>query len=233
LDFGISGWNVNLGAIYTPFEQLNIGAVYKSGFGQDVDLARSRIDSGTTPTSNSASRSSIRLDFPSAFGVGASWRPTPPLTLSADYTRTNWSQGRISNYFTLPSSGPPQDYPSLPYPTLQTEPRQRDTEQIRAGVEFVVIGRRFKWPLRAGYFADRQLFLAFNGQTGAVDSSPVYHGLTLGTGIIVGRLLVDVAYVFEKGSYRDFDPEGNDELPSSNTVRSHRVFLSLIYRHKR
>jgi hypothetical protein len=236
-DLDFAGWNTNLGLIWVPLEQLNVGAVYKTGFTAAVDLKRSRTDFGTVTTSNQYRSSAVSLRFPAAFGIGASWRPTAPLTVSADYTRTNWSDGRINNYFTLPPTGVPAEpedsFDVLPYPALSPVRSQGDTEQFRIGVEYVAIKRALKWPIRIGYFADRQLDMRFNEATEMRDRRPVYDGFTAGTGLIIGRVLLDVAYMFEFGEYRDADTEGVDPLPRSTSVRSHRVFVSLIYRHKR
>ena len=239
--FDFSGWNVNLGGIWSPIEQLNLGAVFKNGFTASVDLARSRIDEPTvnspTATTNSHRRSDVRLDFPAAFGFGASWRPRAQLTLSTDYTRTEWSDGQIRNYFTLPREGTPAVpddlFPSLPYPTLRPSRTQADAEQLRTGLEYVLIKGRVRWPLRVGYFADWQLEKRIDEAVGGVDRRPLYHGFTAGTGLVIGRVLADVAYMFETGTYVDSDIESNDPLPRDYSVRSHRVFVSLIYRHKR
>lgn len=239
-EFAFSGWNFNLGGIWSPIEQLNLGAVYKTAFSADVDLERSRTDAPTpnfpAESSNSHRRTDVRLDFPSAIGLGASWRPLNQLTLSADYTRTNWSQGRIHNYFTLPREGLPAEpedvFPVLPYPTLTPNRSQGDAEQLRAGAEYVVIAGRLKWPFRVGYFADRQLEKRFDDYFGR-ERRPTYHGFTAGSGLVAGRVLFDVAYVYEFGTYRASDVESNDPLPRDTAVRSHRVFVSLIFRDKR
>jgi long-chain fatty acid transport protein len=228
--FGLSGWNVNLGVIYSPVESLNLGAVYKNGFTGNVTLERARQEfdpaSGELLSANWGYRSDVTLDFPAAFGVGASWRPVSPLTLSVDYTRTQWAQGAIHNFFTLPKTGPIATADSLPYPNLKPDQPQSDTEQLRAGVEYVVIAGRLKVPLRTGFFSDRQLFPAPPN-----DAPPTFHGVTGGTGLIVGRLLIDFAYVYEWGSYDDYP--GSDQLQPAVKARSHRVFVSLIYRRKR
>jgi hypothetical protein len=232
--FRFSGWNVHLGLIWSPWQSLNVGAVFKTGFTADVTLERSRIDffeapDGTqTQTTNAYARDDLRLDFPGAAGVGASWRPRSNLTLSLDYTRTHWSTGQIHNFFTLPRTEVDQEppvprfpkdfFPVLPYPTLD-DPDQQDSSQLRAGVEYVVIWKRLKWPVRAGYFGDDQYFRAVGGP-------PRFRGLTVGTGLIVGPALLDVAYVRETGSYTSVDGLRHD-------VVSNRVYASLIYRHRR
>ncbi len=169
-DYELSGWNANVGVIWEPFESLNLGVVGKTPFTADVSLRRERTDfspSGSTFTRNSAGpRDDVRLDLPGAIGVGASWRPLGQLTLSADYTRTFWSRARIRNFFTLAPTPEgeeplaPEDsgdfFPILPYPTFTV--RAFDAEQIRAGVEYVLIHDRVRWPIRAGYFRNRQTF---------------------------------------------------------------------------
>jgi opacity protein-like surface antigen len=231
--FTFSGWNLNLGAIWSPVESLNLGAVYKSGFTADVTLSRERLDIVTPVTTNAATSDDVRVDFPAAFGVGASWRPTSPLTVSADYTLTQWSKGKIYNYFTLPQTGEPLPpdhvFPELTYPNLGAP--QSDTEQLRVGAEYVVLKTRVKWPLRAGYFLDRQLFRVLN------DETPTLHGFTVGTGLIFGRMLLDVAYVFQSGCYLEpvesVDPELPPPDPNQSKLRSQRLFISLIYRHRK
>jgi hypothetical protein len=147
------------------------------------------------------------------------------MTVSADYTRTFWSNGRIHDFFILPAQEPgkedppPTVYADLPYPTLD-DARQFDTTQLRLGVEYVVLGTRVKVPLRAGVFTNRQYFADGNGDP------PLFTGFSLGTGLILGPLMFDVAYVREQNTYPD--PEGT---AGRVTTVFQRVFVSLIYRH--
>jgi long-subunit fatty acid transport protein len=222
-----SGINFNLGAIWTPTESLNVGLVGKTPFTAILGLRRFRRDtrfenSGTTVTENRAERSDVLLDLPGAVGVGLSWRPTSPLTFSADYTRTFWSQGRIRNFFILNQApSPPLDYRELPYPTIE-DPDQTDTEQIRLGLEAVAIAGRVRVPIRAGLFWDRQYFRAESATGGP---PPRFEGFTLGTGVSVGSVLLDVAYVRERGHFLSAE----EQILVS--TRFSRVFASIIYRH--
>jgi long-subunit fatty acid transport protein len=237
-DFRLSAQNANVGAIFAPSEKLNLGVVVKTGFRGNVTLRRERqdvvkADPQDRVTSNDHTRFDVGLDFPSSLGVGASLRPWSAVTASVDYTRSFWSRGQIHNFFTLPTQQLPEEtvppdgpdfFPDdpvtgngLPYPSL-IDAQQQDTEQIRAGLEYVVIRGRLRLPLRIGYFNDRQYFRSISGH------APRFDGLTGGAGIVVGRILLDVAYVYEHGHYVDVDMH-------SVRVRSHRVFASLIYRH--
>jgi long-subunit fatty acid transport protein len=240
LDYDLSGWNVNLGLMWTPQESLNLGLVAKTPFTGSLTLRRDRTDffcerdcgPNDTPvlitTINGAESDDLSLDFPAALGVGASWRPRSNLTLSVDYTRTLWSEGRIHNFFTVPptppvpaSAAPPEPvvFSDLPYPTL-VDFDQEDTYQLRMGAEYVIIASHLKVPLRAGYFLDRQYFRAGDG------SAPVFDGFTVGAGILAGPFLFDVAFVHESGTYLDSgEPQGR----AFTTFQ--RVFVSLMYRH--
>jgi hypothetical protein len=122
----------------------------------------------------------------------------------------------------------------LPYPTLDSSVAQDDTEQIRAGLEYVVIRGRLKLPVRVGYFNDRQYFRAIrkyvtlgDGSVAPQTRAPSFDAVTAGAGIILGRFLLDAAYVYEHGRYID--------LQTTHPIRvtSNRVFASLIYRHGR
>jgi len=227
-DYDFSGWNFNLGLVWSPHANLNLGLVYKSAFTADVQLNKSRTDLTVPPSTNQANslQNPITLDFPAAIGMGASWRPRSRLTISADYTRTAWSEGEIHNYFTLPAGAPgpgtPTTYPSLPYPSLDTNPArpQHDTVQIRGGAEFVFIFGRVKVPVRAGAFSDRQYFQASDG------TPPHFTGLTAGTGIVIGPVLLDVAFIKEWGDYRDADA-------AAVSVDAKRLVGSVIFRFPR
>ena len=99
--------------------------------------------------------------------------------------------------------------------------------QLRVGAEYVVLGRRLKVPLRAGFFTDKQYFFDFRGR------APKFRGYTVGLGVAAGPLLLDVAYLRETGSYLDpeADPEDPEARGAERSTRFNRVFISIIYRH--
>jgi hypothetical protein len=230
-DYDFSAWNLNLGLMWSPHTDFNLGLVYKSAFTADVQLNKTRHDLGVPSSDNQASStdpgmSPITLDFPAAIGVGGSWRPRSRLTLSADYTRSFWSKGVIRNFFSLPQARPgpgtPTTYPSLPYPSLSSQP-QHDTVQVRGGVEFVFIFGRVKLPVRAGGFSDRQYVEALDG------TPPHFTGLTAGTGVVIGPVLLDVAFIRERGNYL----AGTTPPGTAVSVKSRRLVGSMIIRFPR
>jgi long-subunit fatty acid transport protein len=261
LDFRPNGWSFNFGAIVSPVESLNLGVVYKTPFTADVRLDKARQDywvargSLLEVTRNAYASDDVRLEFPSSFGFGISWRPIDTLTLSADVTQTSWSEARIQNYFDLPKTPatsedgtpgtppPPNVYTNFQYPTLKAVPNtddpedparllgQQDAQQIRVGAEWVLIWGRIKLPLRAGYFNDRQITPNPGGDT------PRFNGFTLGTGLLLGPFVIDVAYVHESGAYTTIPDSGDFDVPPEvtpgpvrNVLKTDRVFASLIFR---
>lgn len=225
VNFSLSGWNANLGVIWSPRADLNLAFSGRTPFTGRVALDRTRIDfphrDRPETTTNGFSSDGVRLDFPGAFGAGVSWRPRSTLTLSADYTRTYWSGASIHDFFTLPIAGLPRQpddlFDELPYPGLESS--QTDTEQLRLGFECVLLGRLVNVPLRVGLFTDRQYFRAADG------SIPRFFGFTVGAGVLVGPLLFDVAYLYEDGYY-----SGSPGTQAG--VRIRRFYASLIYRHQ-
>jgi hypothetical protein len=246
LDFRPRGWSANLGLIWSPIESLNVAGVFKTPFTAKVSLDKRRRDSWAFSgqideiTENAYSSDAVRLEFPSSFGFGASCRLRNTLTISSDYTRTSWSEAQIFNYFELPFTPPTGGVPSpppplvfdvVPYPTVRSS--QGNAEQIRVGIEYVLIKGRLKIPLRAGYFNDRQIAPNLAG------GAPRFNGATVGTGIILGSLLLDVAYLYEFGEYyltaegtSGLEPDQPPQVapPVRNSLNTQRLFASLIFR---
>jgi hypothetical protein len=241
LDFRPRGWSFNFGAIWSPSETLNLGLVAKTPISVGVELSKRRTDTWASDgetTHNAFTSDDVTLDLPSAVGFGISWRLRDTLTLSADFTQTRWSKAVIYNYFELTvtprgadaSPPPPNVFDELPYPTIDSE--QVDAQQFRVGVEWVVISSpRLKIPVRGGYFNDRQITAYPDGAV------PRYNGVTVGTGLILGSLLLDVAYVLEFGSDvvrvdvpSETTSNAFEQVPVRYSLRTQRFFASLIYR---
>jgi long-subunit fatty acid transport protein len=259
LDFRPDGWTFNFGVMVSPVEAVNLAVVYKTPLKADVRLDKARRDYWVTSgvleevTRNAFVSEDVRLELPTSLGFGVSWRPRDTLTLSADLTRTTWSDARIFDYFDLTVRPRGVDVPPAPdvsaqlqYPTRLRVPDpsnpddparllgQQDAEQIRVGVEWVLIKGSLKVPLRAGYFNDRQIT---PNPTGDI---PRFNGFTVGTGLILGSMLLDVAYVHEFGEYSvaaegaaggGFDqPTAQPPPPVRNALKTNRFFASIIYR---
>ncbi|MEO8360767.1 MAG: hypothetical protein ABI672_12120 [Vicinamibacteria bacterium] len=242
-DWDLSGKNVNLGVIFTPIPDLNFGAVLKTPFEANVRLRKSRIDfdaktvdvNGVLVPVTNQKTADVKIKFPRVYGFGTSYRIRNTITLSADFTRTDWSKATISDFFSLGRLKTEDDtssrtefdiYPSLPFPALEESARgQVDTNQFRFGAEWVLrlgaSGNKLL-PLRAGFFRDGQPFTVQLKRPQPFDPAiigpndpqpPIIHqtfsGVTAGVGITVGGVLLDLAYVRESGSVRaaSFTPD--------------------------
>lgn len=260
----ISGTNSNLGAIFIPTPKLNLGAVLKTPFRADVRLTKVREDQTNRPgpdtgrrplaDSNYASSDDVSIRFPRVYGVGASYRATNTVTISADFTRTAWSRSTIDGFFSLarrprtavaeplPPGGvdPLIDrYGTLPFPAVEEGANgQADTNQFRIGAEWVLrLGQsgNVLIPLRAGFFRDQQpVVIRLNDATTGQplpQEQPTFSGLTAGLGMTVGGVLFDVAYIRERG---DVDAarrnDGKNVADATRSIRYNRLFASIMVR---
>lgn len=245
----ISGTNFNFGLLFTPTPKLNLGGVLKTPFRAGVNLTKSRTDVvDEVPGAGRQDpirRTDVEIRFPRVYGLGASYRLTNTITVSADFTRTAWSRATITNFFSLPQNDVPvpiDEYPlPLPFPAIEEGSNgQADTSQIRAGGEWVLrLGRsgNLLLPLRAGFFRDGQPVVkrlsAFrDGVTS--EFKPTFTGLTAGLGITVGGVLFDLAYIRETGKVPT-SRNGDNVHDGNIRVHYNRVFASMMVRfgHRR
>ncbi len=245
----IAGTNFNLGALFTPTPKLNLGAVLKTPFSAGIRLAKVRTDLVPTTvdveTGNSLGPSvnsladDAQIQFPRVYGFGASYRATNTITVSADFTRTEWSQSTITGFFSLARKGvQPSDvdrYGELPFPAVEEGANgQADTNQVRLGVEWVL--RRgpsgnVLFPVRAGFFRDGQpvTIKLTNPDGSALEVKPSFSGLTAGVGVTVGGVLLDLAYIRESGTV-PASRSNNGIADSTREIRYNRVFASMMVR---
>jgi hypothetical protein len=172
------------------------------------------------------------------YGLGGSYRASNTLTISADFTRTAWSQATITNFFSLPQKDvvPPIDYyGTLPFPAVEEGPNgQVDTNQVRVGAEWVLrLGPsgNVLLPVRAGFFRDGQpvTIKLTNVDESALEVRPSFSGLTAGVGVTVGGMLFDLAYILESGTV-PASRSNNGIADSTREIRYNRVFASMMIR---
>lgn len=151
----------------------------------------------------------MKLDMPMSYGLGLALRLSDAFTVALDAYRTEWGdfmfingQGEKFN----PVDGRPEEESDI-----------GATTQVRAGMEYLFILPRTVIPLRAGLFYDPEP---------SHKKPEDYFGFSLGTGITIGRFVLDCAYIYRWGN----DVEG-DVLGIPNTsadVRQHLFLTSVI-----
>ncbi len=220
--FSIKGINFNIGMLVEISDVLKLGAVYKTRFTADIDYHNKTqiIDFMVGPDKPYTHEASGRSEllWPRSFGFGLSYRPSDPLTVSLDYTNTEWSRGLLTNYH---FEGETRD---VFFPTLrileneQMDNPQMDSEQVRLGMEYVVFGQTVLIPLRIGFFTDSQYYSDSSGRTVSMV------GFTAGLGLKLKKVSFDLALTYENGSFL-----GERLSYSYNEYSELRVYLSTIF----
>lgn len=226
------GINFTLGMLWKPNDRWSVGAVYHSKFTADVRYTqRQRL-----PILGGFIRARRDLEyvFPSAFGVGVSYRfPNDKLTLSMDVTRRNWDQfvihddqnpslrmQRRSGVSGLPKDLSPHD----------------PTYTVRLGAEYVFVNkkkpRQILMPsLRAGLFYDPEpasnrpnRWFGLGRGDGKVDD---YYGAALGLGVLIkDRVNIDMAYIYRWGN--DVRQDTFGLVNTDGDVDQHYLYLSTV-----
>ena len=214
--FSFSGFNANLGILWNITEKLTLGAVLKTPFTADIEHKSefsSSIEFPTVPGAGSSSSSETSenedLDMPMSYGIGLAYRFSDRLTVSADVTRTEWSDFILEDSQgnkTSPISGKPK-----------SESDVDATHQVRIGAEYLFIEPKYVIPLRGGLFYD---------PAPAEGSPDDYYGFSLGSGVGSGRFIFDIAYQYRFGN--NVGSSILQNLDYSQDVDEHTIYMSLI-----
>jgi len=216
--YSFSGFNVNMGFLWNISEKLTLGAVFKSPFTADSDYESEfssslRYTESSISDFNSDTISETRtLDMPMSYGIGMAYRFSDRLTLSADIHRTEWGD------FVLEDSEGNRICPisDRPFDESDIDP----VHQFRIGAEYLYFNpakSKYVIPFRGGLFYD---------PAPAEGSPDDFYGFSLGTGIVMGKFVFDLAY-----QYRFGKDTGSHILPGlkfSQDIREHTLYSSLI-----
>lgn len=224
--FDINGINFNTGILLEILENLKFGAVYKSGFKADIEydnLARGDALQGAfidVPGREIKYSGKTTLQWPETWGAGISFAPIDTMTFSADYTRTNWSDAIITNFYNAETDERQIDvyFPTMKNVTSEDKSKQLDTEQLRFGIEYVYISDEVLIPFRLGMFTDSQYYKDASGD------KITFIGLTGGLGVKWGPVAVDFAIMYESGSYLEMSASY-----AATDFSEIKLFLSTIF----
>jgi len=200
-------WNANVGILWNITPKFTLGAVVRTPFTADLKHKSTfRSSISTTPISSTENE---ELDMPMSYGIGMAYRFSDRLTVSADFTRTEWddfvfkdSQGNKTSAI----SGRPKEDSDVDA-----------TNTVRLGAEYLVIKPDYVVPLRGGVFYD---------PAPAEGSPDDFYGFSLGSGFARGRYIFDIAYQYRFG--RDVGGSILQNLDFSQDVDEHSLFASLI-----
>ena len=207
---------MNLGFLWRINSVVTLGGVYKTPYTASIDR-RTRQDymdfggSGAPAqrTETTKTRESIEMHFPASYGLGIAFRLTDAFTTSFDVYRTEWSDYwvRSGGRKTSPITG-----------GLISQSRTRDTTQVRAGCEYLFVLEKTIIPLRCGVFYDPEP---------AAKSPDDFYGFSLGTGISLGPVVLDCAYIYRWG--RSVKGSQIGEQGTKLDIKQHNIYVSMIY----
>jgi long-subunit fatty acid transport protein len=217
-NYDFEGFNMNIGFLWNISRVITLGGVFKTPFTADfhrkTDTNSSQYGytaqrAGIPWHSSSKRRQSMELKFPMSYGLGVAFRLSDAFTVAFDLYKTHWSDFWSKGQFgsTSPITGKPR-----------SESHVHNTTQARVGCEYLLVFERTIVPLRLGAFYDPE----------PSEKNPDdYFGISAGTGVMIGDILIDCAYVYRWGR----DVKG-DTLPIQKTDADedqHKLFVSMIY----
>ncbi len=217
--YSFSGFNTNIGILWNINDKFTLGAVLKTPFTADLKHESTLNESVVYPEypddnliNSGTSSENEKLDMPMSFGIGIAYRASDHLTVSGDIYRTEWQ-----NFILKDSDG----NRIAPVSGLTEDESDIDpTHQIRAGAEYLFfnpVKSKYIIPIRCGLFYD---------PAPGEKSPDEYYGFSMGTGIVMGKIVFDMAYQYRFGN--DVKTFMLQHLDFSEDVKEHTFYSSVI-----
>ena len=187
-DNEISGFNWNAGLLLR-YRYLNLGATYRAAFDADYESSSEFGANFGVPTISEPEIAGP-LAWPDSWTFGIAIKPLDSWTITADWTRHNWSE--MEFHGVGPEKVGTVNFFDLEPPEFSGTP---DLEVWRFGTEYTLFAGRTAIALRAGYFDEPQ------PQRVPIEGNEAeYDGYSAGLGIAAGRFRIDIAYQERNGS---------------------------------
>ena len=219
----MEGESYNFGLLWDMTPRWTMGAVYRTG--ATLDVAREvRVFQVQTSAYPSLNHPPFQAEFnfdehvylPSSYGLGAGFRYSDALTISADLSVIRWDE-----YFYKLNDGTKY---SLITGLKEGTDDVAATLTGRVGAEYLIIKPKYVVPIRGGFFYD---------QEPAIPNSDGYYGITAGTGFAYKWMVTDIAYIYRFGRDVHVGYAANDTRTDLlkdfiGNVDEHQVMLSVI-----
>jgi long-subunit fatty acid transport protein len=220
----VEGWNANLGVLWVASDRLTLGATVDLPWTADArqtQTVRNQVTTFDESGSNVMSfeeterteSKDVEFRFPAYWAAGALWRWTPNIYSSLDVSQTTWSD------FYFQAAGEERVNPLDGSSHAGNE--LDDTWSVRAGTEYLFVGKKRAVPIRIG---------AGWEQRPALEEPDDYYSFSAGTGVSVGgkpaRIIIDIGYMYTFGhNVRGIVPSQSGLTSDS---QEHQVFVSTI-----
>ncbi|MEI6127468.1 MAG: outer membrane protein transport protein, partial [Pseudomonadota bacterium] len=209
------GFNMNFGFLWRITNMITLGGVVKTAFTGEVNRTTSVVSSSATDRSSptravpKVTKENMEMHFPLSYGLGAAFRLSDELSLALDVYRTDWSDYWVKSHGrkTSPITG-----------GKSSTTRIHDTTQVRAGGEYLFVFEKTIIPLRFGVFYDPE------PATGHPDD---FYGFSMGTGVSLGPVVLDCAYVYRFGRDVRGDMLAREKGKPTFDVDDHSIYISM------
>lgn len=216
-------FNGNLGLLWNINKYITIGLVYKFPFKvpithfRDIRLSIAPSLPVIPAFTSKETKDRLMLHLPPSYGAGLAVHFSDKLTMDLDFYCTDWreayykdsKEGKKSSFINVRTIGKGKGKANI-------DP----TYQVRLGAEYLFIFEKTVVPLRAGWFYD---------PSPASNQPDKYYGLSIGTGISLGKLILDAAYQYRFGNQVGKDVFGAELNRTSANVNQHTLLFSAIY----
>ena len=220
------GVNATLGSLWTVSEKLTLGFCLDlpwTARAHQTKTVRTSVDvvdeSGAIvghSTSKTRESKDVTFDFPLYWATGAVWHWNNRLSTSFDVSQTWWSD------YSFKADGESRINPldGSPYGEHPLD----DCWALRTGTEYLWVLSHTEIPFRAGLSWE---------QRPAVNRPDEYWGISLGTGISIGKgpnkVIIDIAYIYSWGNDVMGTLVPGQEGTLGTDVQRHDVYVSCIY----
>jgi long-subunit fatty acid transport protein len=220
----LSGFNVNFGVMLKPVQKVSLGFIFRTPVTLNFKLVEDEAQGltiGTTITEDA------KIEYPYSFGLGLAVHPMDQLTLSSDFTWSNWSESKMTHGKRVTKNELGEITKEIiddePFPgnedAFENLREQHDTNQFRVGAEYVFLRGSWLIPVRAGFFTNT-LYI-----TDGNEESITNLGYTVGIGVGIKDVLFDAAFVYQRGDSFFSEFSSDDRKFSSK-----QFYVSAIYR---
>lgn len=206
MESDLSGFNMNAGFLGT-FNKFNIGAMFRFPFTLNEKYTEKESwNFGGVAGDTSATSPDIEISMPLMFGLGLAFKPTDKLTLAADFERRPYSSSEV----TIDGNSEEAGY--------------KDCSQFRVGMEYIFSGNNAVFPVRLGFRTDPRVYTGMYGD-GTDSSQVVGKVFTGGFGLVMGKLMLDLAYELTMTNHVDAEFSGTEVKADE---KSHNIMASAI-----
>lgn len=202
-----SGFNINAGVLYSG-QKFNLGVSARLPFTLTEEIDRSHSESiGGVSSSYDTTLPEAEIKMPMMMGIGLAVKPTDKFTLAADYEYRGYESSEITK------SG------------VTWDPHWLNVNQFRVGLEYIFSGPSAVFPVRLGFRTDPKIGRGAYGD-GTDTTQAVGKVFTGGFGLIMGRVMLDLAYEYNMINWIDVENSGSTW---KSDEKSHNIMGSLIF----